>query len=92
MEVGWRFAVRRSRRSVEIDTEDFLWLAMASNIPEQFVTPETSAFAASPLSNDSPEIPAASKINSGVIFFKSLDRSAEGLDPLIVVAQNTVAP
>ncbi|XP_012255010.2 putative phospholipase B-like lamina ancestor [Athalia rosae] len=33
MEAGWRFAVRRSRRSVEIEPEDFLWLAMASDVP-----------------------------------------------------------
>lgn len=33
MEAGWRFAVRRSRQSVEIEPEDFLWLAMASDLP-----------------------------------------------------------
>ncbi|XP_012275336.1 putative phospholipase B-like lamina ancestor [Orussus abietinus] len=34
IEAGWRFAVRRSRRSVDIDSEDFLWLAMASDLPD----------------------------------------------------------
>ncbi|XP_015597261.1 putative phospholipase B-like lamina ancestor [Cephus cinctus] len=34
MEAGWKFAVRRSRQSVEIESEDFLWLAMASDLPD----------------------------------------------------------
>ncbi|XP_046619516.1 putative phospholipase B-like lamina ancestor isoform X1 [Neodiprion virginianus] len=33
MEAGWKFAVRRSRKTVEIPSEDFLWLAMASDLP-----------------------------------------------------------
>ncbi|OXU28719.1 hypothetical protein TSAR_012956 [Trichomalopsis sarcophagae] len=31
---GWRFAVQRSRQDVNIDPEDFLWLAMASDLPD----------------------------------------------------------
>lgn len=31
---GWRFAVERSRQDVEIDNEDFVWLAMASDLPD----------------------------------------------------------
>ena len=31
---GWRFAVQRSRQDAEIDPEDFLWLAMASDLPD----------------------------------------------------------
>ncbi|KAK2581862.1 hypothetical protein KPH14_002325 [Odynerus spinipes] len=34
LEAGWRFAVRRSRQSAEIQSEDFLWLAMASDLPD----------------------------------------------------------
>lgn len=31
---GWRFAVQRSRQDAEIEPEDFLWLAMASDLLE----------------------------------------------------------
>lgn len=34
IEAGWRFAVRRSRQSVEIESEDFLWLAVASDLSD----------------------------------------------------------
>lgn len=34
LEAGWRFAVRRSRQSAELQSEDFLWLAMASDLPD----------------------------------------------------------
>ncbi|XP_034941811.1 putative phospholipase B-like lamina ancestor isoform X2 [Chelonus insularis] len=33
LEEGWRFAVRRSRKSFDIPKADFLWLAMASDLP-----------------------------------------------------------
>ncbi|XP_076756178.1 phospholipase B domain containing lamina ancestor [Xylocopa sonorina] len=33
LEAGWKFAVRRSRVSVSLESEDFLWLALASDIP-----------------------------------------------------------
>lgn len=33
IEAGWRFAVRRSRQSVELASEDFLWLALAADLP-----------------------------------------------------------
>ncbi|XP_034188490.2 phospholipase B domain containing lamina ancestor [Osmia lignaria lignaria] len=32
MEAGWKFAVRRSRVSVSLESEDFLWLALASDL------------------------------------------------------------
>lgn len=34
LEAGWRFAVRRSRQSADLQSEDFLWLAMASDLPD----------------------------------------------------------
>ncbi|XP_025154223.1 putative phospholipase B-like lamina ancestor isoform X2 [Harpegnathos saltator] len=34
LEAGWRFAVRRSRQTVEMDSEHFLWLAMAAELPD----------------------------------------------------------
>ncbi|XP_033321622.2 phospholipase B domain containing lamina ancestor [Megalopta genalis] len=33
LEAGWKFAVRRSRVSVSLDSDDFLWLALASDMP-----------------------------------------------------------
>lgn len=33
LEAGWKFAVRRSRVSVSLESEDFLWLALASDLP-----------------------------------------------------------
>nr|XP_031844295.1 putative phospholipase B-like lamina ancestor isoform X2 [Nomia melanderi] len=33
LEAGWKFAVRRSRVSVSLESEDFLWLALASDVP-----------------------------------------------------------
>ncbi|XP_043274296.1 putative phospholipase B-like lamina ancestor [Venturia canescens] len=89
MEAGWLFAVRRSRRPVHIEPEDFLWLAMASEIPnELFTIPSNNK--SSGLSEEREMSSSAS--NNGVIFVKSLDRSINGLDPLITFAQNTVAP
>ncbi|XP_043518177.1 putative phospholipase B-like lamina ancestor [Frieseomelitta varia] len=32
LEAGWKFAVRRSRVSVSLESEDFLWLALASDL------------------------------------------------------------
>ncbi|KAL6258786.1 hypothetical protein P5V15_010734 [Pogonomyrmex californicus] len=32
LEAGWKFAVRRSRQTVEMSHEDFLWLAMATDL------------------------------------------------------------
>lgn len=34
LEAGWRFAVRRSRQTVEMNSEHFLWLAMAADLPD----------------------------------------------------------
>lgn len=33
LEAGWRCAVFRSRKNVDIPTEDFIWLAMATDLP-----------------------------------------------------------
>lgn len=33
LEAGWKFAVRRSRVSVSLESDDFLWLALASDVP-----------------------------------------------------------
>lgn len=32
LEAGWKFAVRRSRQTVEMSKEHFLWLAMAADL------------------------------------------------------------
>ncbi|XP_036149336.1 putative phospholipase B-like lamina ancestor [Monomorium pharaonis] len=34
LEAGWKFAVRRSRQTVEMSKEHFLWLAMAADLPD----------------------------------------------------------
>lgn len=31
---GWRFAVERSRQDVQIDDDDFLWMAISSDLPD----------------------------------------------------------
>ncbi|XP_050451594.1 putative phospholipase B-like lamina ancestor [Cataglyphis hispanica] len=58
LEAGWKYAVRRSRQTVEMDTEHFLWLAMAADLPdlEQML-------------NNS-----RSNCTTGMIFLKSLPR------------------
>ena len=33
LEAGWKHAVRRSRKSVSLESDDFLWLALASDMP-----------------------------------------------------------
>lgn len=73
MEAGWRFAVRRSRQSVELAYEDFLWLAMASD-----------ASALEEVFNVSSADAAESK---GMIFLKKLER--DGLQPLLAIGHNT---
>lgn len=35
LEAGWRFAVRRSLQTVEMDSEHFLWLAVAPDLLDQ---------------------------------------------------------
>lgn len=45
LEAGWRFAVRRSRKSVDMSSVDFFWLAVASDLPN---------FQSSLNANDSP--------------------------------------
>ena len=76
LEAGWKYAVRRSRQTVEMDTEHFLWLAMAADLPdlEQML-------------NDSD---SRSNSTKGMIFLKSLSR--EGLEPLIAIGHTTIAP
>lgn len=76
LEAGWKYAVRRSRQTVEMDTEHFLWLAMAADLPdlEQML-------------NDSD---SRSNCTKGMIFLKSLSR--EGLEPLIAIGHTTIAP
>ncbi|KAI4495679.1 hypothetical protein M0802_008514 [Mischocyttarus mexicanus] len=76
LEVGWRFAVRRSRQSAEIQTEDFLWLAMASDLSYNDLT----------LINGS----NTSIGEKGMIFLKALAR--ENKEPLIAIGHNTAAP
>lgn len=76
LEAGWKYAVRRSRQTVEMNTEHFLWLAMAVDLPdlEQML-------------NDSD---SQSNYTKGMVFLKSLPR--EGLEPLIAIGHNTIAP
>lgn len=76
LEAGWKYAVRRSRQTVEMDTEHFLLLAMAADLPdfEQML-------------NDSD---SRSNCTKGMIFLKSLPR--EGLEPLIAIGHTTIAP
>lgn len=60
IEAGWRFAVRRSRQSVEMETEDFLWLALAADLPnlEQALNISNSEMSA-----------------GGIMFIKSIARN-----------------
>ncbi|XP_032680547.1 putative phospholipase B-like lamina ancestor isoform X2 [Odontomachus brunneus] len=44
LEAGWRFAVRRSRQTVEMDTEHFLWLAMAADLPDLELAPNVTDY------------------------------------------------
>lgn len=76
MEAGWRFAVRRSRQSAELQSEDFLWLAMASDLSDVDST----------IINGS-NISIGEK---GMIFLKALNR--ENKEPLIAIGHNTAAP
>lgn len=78
LEAGWRFAVRRSRQSAEIQTEDFFWLAMASDLSYDDLT----------LINGS----NASIGGKGMIFLKALARENKKLPPLIAIGHNTAAP
>ncbi|XP_077282876.1 phospholipase B domain containing lamina ancestor [Temnothorax americanus] len=76
LEAGWRFAVRRSRQPVEMDKEDFLWLAMAADLPDL-----ERALNSSESYHD---------YIKSTIFLKSLSR--EGLNPLIAIGHTTAAP
>lgn len=76
LEAGWKYAVRRSRQTVEMNTEHFLWLAIAADLPdlEQMVK----------------NFDSQSNCNKGMIFLKSLPR--KGLEPLIAIGHTTIAP
>ncbi|XP_020290295.1 putative phospholipase B-like lamina ancestor [Pseudomyrmex gracilis] len=79
LEAGWRFAARRSRQEGvdEMDSEHFLWLAMANLMDlEQIST-----------NND---FHSHCDHTKGMIILKSLTR--EGLDPLIAIGHTTAAP
>jgi len=75
LEAGWRFAVRRSRQTVEMESEHFLWLAMAGDLPdlEQMLNHTDSQ----------------QNYIKGMIFLKSLSR--KGLDPLVAIGHTTAA-
>ncbi|XP_046834493.1 putative phospholipase B-like lamina ancestor [Vespa crabro] len=77
LEDGWRFAVRRSRQSAELQSEDFLWLAMASDLSDIDST----------IINNGSNISIGEK---GMIFLKALNR--ENKEPLIAIGHNTAAP
>lgn len=76
---GWRFAVLRSRQNAKIDPEDFLWLAMASDLPDL------------ERANNGTDHHISS---DGMIVLKAIDRLRRGvmMDPLLVLAHNTGAP
>ncbi|KYM97877.1 PREDICTED: putative phospholipase B-like lamina ancestor [Cyphomyrmex costatus] len=76
LEAGWKFAVRRSRQSVEMNKEHFLWLAMAADLPDLERTLNNSEFYRDYI--------------KGMIFLKSLSR--EGSDPLVAIGHTTAAP
>lgn len=76
LEAGWRFAVRRSRQTVEMDKGHFLWLAMAADLPDL----ERAL--------NGPQ--SYRDYIKGMIFLKSLSR--EGLDPLVAIGHTTAAP
>lgn len=65
--------MRRSRQSVEMSSEDFLWLAMASDLVDLQMTKNSTNY--------------RSALN-GMIFLKSLPRDGVAT-PLIAMAQNT---
>lgn len=44
LEAGWRFAVRRSRQTVEMDTEHFLWLAMVFDLADLELAPNVTDY------------------------------------------------
>ncbi|KAG7208930.1 hypothetical protein KM043_015109 [Ampulex compressa] len=59
LETGWKFAVRRSRQSVEMESDDFLWLAMVSD------------FSAFERAFNNSDLETATR---GMIFLKTLQR------------------
>ncbi|XP_011167263.2 putative phospholipase B-like lamina ancestor [Solenopsis invicta] len=76
LEAGWRFAVRRSRQTVEMSKEHFLWLAMAADLPD--------------LERALIDSDSYREYIKGMIFLKSLSR--EELGPLVAIGHTTSAP
>ncbi|KAJ8681303.1 hypothetical protein QAD02_017090 [Eretmocerus hayati] len=73
---GWRFAVDRSRQDAFIEPEDFLWLAMASDVPDL----ERAIYGSDHhIATD------------GMIVLKSIFRPDMSA-PLLALAHNTAAP
>lgn len=79
LELGWRQGVRRSKNAAEISHEDFLWLAMASDIsnfgPEDHPTSERNF-----------------NVEAGGILVKSVANGAEEIEKLIGIIHSTAAP
>ncbi|XP_011700719.1 PREDICTED: putative phospholipase B-like lamina ancestor [Wasmannia auropunctata] len=76
LEAGWKFAVRRSRQTVEMNKEHFLWLAMAADLPDlERVLNGSESYR---------------DYIKGMIFLKNLPR--EGQNPLVAIGHTTAAP
>lgn len=79
IEAGWRFAVRRSRKSVEIAHSDFIWLVMAADISNFGTT----------------ERPTSSRgfvADAGGIFVKYLSQEHLDNESMLAIIHNTAAP
>lgn len=77
MESGWRYAVHRSHQSVEMETEDFLWLAFQADLTHLLSISDSNI-------NDS-------KVSrKGMVYLKILERANE--TPLISIGHNTFGP
>lgn len=74
---GWRFSVQRRGQDVEIEPEDFLWLAMASDLPD--LERANNGSGHHHISSD------------GMMLLKSIERS-NNMQPLIGLAHNSAAP
>ncbi|XP_015110213.1 putative phospholipase B-like lamina ancestor [Diachasma alloeum] len=79
LEQGWRQAVKRSKNSAELAQEDFLWLAMASDI---------SNFG----SEDHPTSERNFNVEAGGILVKSVPTEDGNLRGLIGIIHSTAAP
>uniref|UniRef100_A0A0C9RIQ3 Phospholipase B-like n=1 Tax=Fopius arisanus TaxID=64838 RepID=A0A0C9RIQ3_9HYME len=79
LEQGWRQAVKRSKNSAEIPHEDFLWLAMASDIPN---------FG----SENHPTSERNFNVEAGGILVKSVPKDDNNHEALIGIIHSTAAP